>query len=149
MATMVGKQDDFTKALQELLELDYDAIEAYEAAINRIEDSNFKSKLSDFKIDHQRHVTEISALLRSRNADVPRGPDIKQWLTKGKVALGGMIGDNAILTAMLTNEEDTNTAYERMINHPEMWKEAAPILESGLLDEKRHKSWLESVKNEQ
>jgi rubrerythrin len=145
MTTMVGKQNDFMKALQELLELDYDAIEAYETAINRIEDSEFKSKLNDFKMDHQRHVTDISALLRSHNAKVPNGPDLKQWLTKGKVVLGGMIGDNAILTAMLTNEEDTNTAYSRMIAHPEIWKEATPIIENGLRDEKRHKNWLESV----
>jgi rubrerythrin len=145
MSTLVGKQNDFKKALQELLELDYDAIEAYEAAINRIEDSVFKSKLNDFKMDHQNHVVAISSLLRSRNEEVPTGPDSKQWLTKGKVVLAGLLGDKAILAAMLTNEEDTNTAYERMASRPDVWEEAKVILQNGLQDEKRHKTWIESV----
>ena len=145
MTTMVGKQNDFTKALQELLELDYDAIEAYEAAITKLENNEFKSKLSDFKMDHQTHVTAISSLLRSHDIQVPTGPSAKQWLTKGKVFLGGLVGDKAILAAMLTNEEDTNTAYNRMVTHPGIWSEAVSILENGLQDEKRHKDWLESI----
>jgi rubrerythrin len=145
MATLVGKQDDFKKALQELLELDYDAIKAYEAAIERIKDNIFKSKLNDFKMDHQNHIVALSSLLRNHNEEVPTGPDSKQWLTKGKVVLAGLIGDKAILSAMLTNEEDTNTAYERMASRSDMWDEAKVILQNGLQDEKRHKAWLESV----
>lgn len=145
MTTLVGKQDDFTKALQELLELDYDAIEAYETAVNKLEESKFKAKLNDFKMDHQRHVAEISALLRNHHEEVPNGPSAKQWLTKGKVVIGGIIGDRAILGAMLTNEEDTNTAYARMISHPRIWNDAVTILQNGLQDEKRHKQWLESI----
>jgi hypothetical protein len=34
MATMVGTQKSFTEAIKELVELDYDALGAYEAAIN-------------------------------------------------------------------------------------------------------------------
>ncbi len=145
MSTLVGKQSEFKKALQELLELDYDAIEAYEAAINRIKDNVFKSKLNDFKMDHQNHIVAISSLLRSHNEEVPTGPDSKQWLTKGKVVLAGLMGDKAILSAMLTNEEDTNTAYERMLGRQDVWNEARTVLENGLQDERRHKNWLESV----
>ena len=46
-------------------------------------------------------------------------------LTKGKVVLGGLIGDNAVLQAMKTNEDDTNTAYERALG-----------------DERRHRDWM-------
>ncbi len=145
MVTMVGKQTHFTNALQELLELDYDAIEAYEMAINKIENNQFKSKLNDFKMDHQGHIIKISAILRKHDAKVPTTPSAKQWLAKGKVFLGGLIGDNAILLAMLTNEEDTNEAYERILNRPDLWPDAAAFVEKGLQDEKRHKSWLQAV----
>ncbi len=37
MSTLVGTQDSFAKALCSLIELDFDMIEAYEAAINRLE----------------------------------------------------------------------------------------------------------------
>lgn len=44
---------------------------------------------------------------------------------------------------MLTNEEDTNTAYERTRNHDEIWSDATEILNAGYSDEKRHKRWIE------
>lgn len=46
-------------------------------------------------------------------------------LTKGKVVLGGPMGDKAVLQAMKTNEDDTNTAYERALG-----------------DERRQRDWM-------
>ena len=43
MATLVGTQTKFVDALKELAELDHDAIEAYEAAINRLENEFYKT----------------------------------------------------------------------------------------------------------
>ena len=42
MATMVGTQKSFTEAIKELVELDYDALGAYEAAINNLENPEYK-----------------------------------------------------------------------------------------------------------
>ncbi|MBS0184905.1 MAG: DUF2383 domain-containing protein [Proteobacteria bacterium] len=63
MATLVGTQTKFSDALKSLLELDYDAIEAYKAAIERLENQTYKDKLTEFQEDHERHVEELSALL--------------------------------------------------------------------------------------
>lgn len=46
---------------------------------------------------------------------------------------------------MKTNEDDTNTAYERLNAHPKKWPEAIQFLEKGLNDERRHRAWIESV----
>jgi hypothetical protein len=155
MATMVGTQSNFEDALYELCELDYDAVEAYEAAINRIgggdkeknieKQKEYKEKLKEFKEDHQRHIEEIRSFLRKRDAKIPEGPSAKSILTQGKVVLGNLLGDKSILKAMLSNEEDTNTAYERLNDHPEKSTEAEEFLRQGLRDEKKHKAWLESV----
>jgi len=145
MVTKVGTQSDFAAALKDLLELDYDAIEAYEAAINRLEDAEYKSKLTGFKEDHQRHTREITALLQAHGEEAPTGPSSKQWLTKGKVVLAQIVGDGGILAAMQTNEVDTNTAYQRMNEHEHKWLDATDLLSRGLKDEKRHKAWLESI----
>lgn len=48
---------------------------------------------------------------------------------------------------MLTNEEDTNAAYERLNKHPLEWPETTEILKEGLLDEKAHKKWFEENKD--
>ncbi|XVN40630.1 MAG: ferritin-like domain-containing protein [Rickettsia endosymbiont of Argas persicus] len=148
MTTFVGKQADFLDALKELIELDYDAIEAYEAAINRITDEDYKVQLKNFKEDHKEHVQKLNQLLLKHNEKTIDGPSSKQLLTKGKVVLANQVGDKAILYAMLTNEEDTNTAYERLNNHDDKWYDAAEILEQGLRDEQKHKKWIEKQLND-
>lgn len=144
--TSIGKEDEFEIAVQNLVELDYDAIEAYNTAINKLENKEFKSKLEEFKKDHERHVKELSDLLKKHNIKVPEGPDLKQWLTKGKVIIGNLLGDKAILSAMISNEIDTNAAYENINNREDIWEDAKEILKRGLKDEKSHKAWLDSTK---
>lgn len=147
MVTMVGKQAEFSDAIKELIELDYDAVEAYEAAISRLENTVYKGKLSEFLNDHKRHIKEFTTLLKKHNTDAPNSPSAgKQWLTKGKVVLANLIGDDAILSAMLSNEEDTNTAYERMNERTDKWDDSKDILRRGLEDERQHKKWFEQQK---
>ena len=66
-------------------------------------------------------------------------------LTQGKVAMGALFGDKAILKAMKSNEDDTNTAYERAIKHKDIDNAAGPVLERGLADERRHRQWIEET----
>lgn len=145
MTTFVGSQEHFMDAVKELVELDYDAVEAYEAAINRLESALYKSKLSEFKKDHERHITELSGLIKKHKDTPPSGPSAKQWLTKGKVVLANMAGDKAILKAMLDNEGDTNEAYKAMSARKDQWEDIKDVLKHGLEDEKKHKAWMQQV----
>lgn len=144
MTTFVGTQANFADGLKELAELDYDAVEAYEAAINRLENDEAKAHFKGFADDHRRHIKELNEILRSHGLDEVKGPGAKQWLAKGKVVLGGLIGDDSIMMAMRTNEEDTNKAYERMCQHEDVWEDAKKLLQRGWDDEKRHKQWIET-----
>jgi bacterioferritin (cytochrome b1) len=146
MATLVGTQSNFTKVIKELIELDYDAVEAYEAAISRLKNTGYKEHMQKFKKDHERHVTELNEILLAHGEQQVTGPSAKQWLTKGKVVLSDMVGDDiTILKAMLTNEEDTNKAYERANNHEKKWDSALKVLAKGLDDERHHKKWIETA----
>ncbi len=146
MVTFVGMKEDFGADLVDLMELEYDAIEAYEAAINRLDDKSYQNKLLSFKEDHQRHIKEISELLKNHNIEAPTSPSIgKQWITKGKVVLGNLVGDLAVLRAMRSNEIDTNTAYERMYGHEHIWPDAKEVIRDAFTDDKRHKEWLNYV----
>ena len=40
MATTIGKEDDLLESLENLIQLDHDAVEAYEAAIDRLDDGS-------------------------------------------------------------------------------------------------------------
>lgn len=145
MITKVGMQTDFAAALQDLVELELDAVQAYQAAVDRIEDPLSKNQLGEFLADHRRHVDTVQALLRAHQQTVPTEPSGKQWLAKGKVVIGGLLGDAAVLAAMRSNEQDTNTAYERIVAHEGLWPDAKPALEQGLADERRHRDWLEQA----
>lgn len=142
---MVGIQKDFGDALKDLLELEFDALEAYNESIKRLENSEYKQQMSDFRDDHKHHIEKITQLLKTHNIEFTRGPDAKQWLTKGKVIIADLLGDTAILKAMWTNEIETNMAYERMHNHEDIWSDAKDFILEGFSDEKKHKAWLESI----
>jgi len=148
MVTMVGTQSDLIAAIKDLIELDYDAVEAYEAALNRVDREEYKKKLNEFKADHERHIEELSTYLKVKNEKAPESGSMKQLLTQGKVVLGSMIGDISILQAMQSNESDTNTAYERMNQRTDTEEEIKDVLARGLEDEKKHYQWLQSVLEE-
>ncbi|MDP3533676.1 MAG: DUF2383 domain-containing protein [Alphaproteobacteria bacterium] len=143
MITEKQLESEFIKAIKDIIELDYNAIAAYEAAIDRLEKEETKQALQDFKKDHERHVEELSSFIKSKNEDPPTGPSLKSAFTKGKVMLANLIGDMTILMAMKSNEIDTNIAYERINNCPNIPEEVSDLLKQGLEDERRHLAWLE------
>jgi len=143
MATMVGTQKDLAKLLNALIELDFDAIEAYKAAIQRLNDVNDKSQLSSFLGDHQRHVSELQPLVEAMGQEAAKRADVKQILAKGKVVIAGLVGDRMILMAMKSNEDDTNTAYERAVNRNDLPENLREVLVRNLGDERRHREYLE------
>lgn len=139
MTTFVGMQGSYAEALKELLELDFDAAEAYKTAIAKIDDENYKSKLEEFLKDHERHINELTKILNNHNEEAPTGPSIKQYLTKGKVFVADIIkGDLAILAAMLDNEKDTRDAYKTVAARDDHWEDAKDFIKSGVEDEERH-----------
>ncbi len=144
MATMVGKEKDLVNLLKNLVELDFDAIEAYEAAIDRVQSESDKASLARFMEDHRRHVADLSRLIEAMGDKAPQHGDIKRVLTKGKVVIGGLLGDHAVLLAMKTNEDDTNTAYERAAVRMDIPTHIREVLDRNLSDERRHRAWFES-----
>ena len=138
-------ENQINEKLIDLIELDYDAISAYKQAIDRIDNAAHKTKLLEFMADHERHVSELSDVIRQQGGKAPDSGDFKQVLTSGKVKIADMVGDDeAILKAMKSNEDQTTSKYESMVqeNFP------APVhklMEKGLADERKHRAWIEAA----
>lgn len=134
-------KDEVISNLNDLIELDYDAIEAYQAAINRLESTQYKTSLREFMGDHKRHIKELSSLVSGEGGTPAKEADAKKFLTKGKVILANLAGDDAILKAMKANEEVTNITYEKAVEkgYPD---NIQTVLKKALADERRHKEWL-------
>jgi uncharacterized protein (TIGR02284 family) len=142
MVTTVGTETTIESLLEDLVQLDYDAADAYEAAINRLQEARFRDRLREFKGDHLRHIAELGDILVEMGHTPPKEGDMKSLLTRGKVVIGGLMGDKAILQAMRTNEADTNTAYERAVAFHGLNTETREVLQRGLQDERRHCEWI-------
>lgn len=143
MATLVGTQKDLGSLLNNLIELDYDAVAAYTAAIESLESPIFRDKLRAFKADHERHIIDLKPYAARYSEHVASGPDLKQVVTRGKVAFAQLAGDRAILYAMRSNEDDTNTAYDRAVRHMDVPGDLLALLQRNLSDERRHRAWLD------
>ena len=138
MVTTVGAESDLVILLADLVQLDFDAVDAYQAAIDRLDNPEWRATLASFRDDHLRHTAELGEALRGMGIVPPSGGDIKSMLTQGKVVMAGLVGDEAVLRAMRTNEADTNTAYERAVQFPDLHSGIRDMLEAGLADERRH-----------
>ena len=46
---------------------------------------------------------------------------------------------------MKTNEDDTVAAYQQALDNAATNAELRPVIEKGLADERRHRSWMETA----
>ncbi len=147
MATTIGTTENTLEELvTSLISLEYDAIAAYDSTVDRLDNNDFKSKIAEFKQDHDKHLKDLKQLASTLGVNPPeQGSSAKQMLTSGKVAIAGMMGDKSILKAMKTNEDDTVTAYERAVEHKATTDEARGVFEQGLKDERRHREWMQTT----
>ncbi|AXR06138.1 DUF2383 domain-containing protein [Salinimonas sediminis] len=137
--------DKGAKLLKELCEADFDAIEAYEEAIKRLDDKSIADKLAQYRTDHVSHTEVLNRFLKTRNEEMVDGPDAKRLLTEGKVVIADLFGDKAILKAMVANEKIMVKAYEEARDSDALNVDEKAQLAKHYDDEKRHHAWIKST----
>jgi uncharacterized protein (TIGR02284 family) len=143
MAEMTRDPRRTIEHLNALIELDYDAIEAYEAAVARLRSLTDQTQLDRFCSDHRRHVVDLTNLVQDFGGIAATRADFKRLLTKGKVVVGGLVGDRFILEAMRSNEETTTKTYQKAIAESGIPSRVRAVLERNSSDERRHLAWIE------
>ncbi|MCA1776820.1 MAG: ferritin-like domain-containing protein [Loktanella sp.] len=134
--------------MSNLLHLEHDAIAAYDSTIERLDDEENRQQIEVFRQDHLDHVKKLEQFAGRLGIDAPTGGDIKQMVTTGKVALAGLAGDEAIIKAMKTNEDDTVQAYEQAVANTHADAEMKPVFAKALEDEQRHRAWMETASSQ-
>jgi uncharacterized protein (TIGR02284 family) len=138
----VMDQNKMIERLNELIALDFDAVGAYEAAIDRIDVEFLRSRLREFQGDHRRHIQELSRVVVGLGGKPRDKPDVKGFLIKGFTAITSVMGNEAALKAMQGNEKLTNRTYEHAMR--ESWtEEVRVIVERNFRDEQRHLAFIE------
>jgi uncharacterized protein (TIGR02284 family) len=128
--------------LNDLIALDIDAVNAYDAAIKRMSVPFLQELLGSFQQDHERHIRDLSDCV-TRFGGKPRSrPDIKGFVLEGFTAVTSMMGDEAALRAMQGNEQLTTRTYKNALD--ETWPtDVRSIIEGNYADEKRHLAFIE------
>ncbi len=136
-------QAEMIRNLNSLIQLDIDAVQAYDQAIKNIDDPVIRERMGDFRGDHHAHITDLSALVRRMAGTPPAySPDFKGFLLQGFTAIRSATGTAGALKAMEINEKLTNRTYSDAIGWN--WtREAKIMVERNFSDEKRHLEYIQ------
>jgi hypothetical protein len=136
---------EISDALTELVQLDTDAVLAYDRAIEAIGEGPIATELARFKLDHQRHILELSKALLDRNVRPPEAkPDLKGTILGSMTGLRARLGTEQALRAMRTNEQLTTSTYARTLAKP-FPEDILEIVRRNYADEGRHLAWIEKA----
>lgn len=138
-------QREISELVRDLIQLDVDAIHAYDQSVRALDATPLQGTLAEFRLDHQRHVLELSqALLAMGEAPPPFSSDVKGYVLEGFTALRAMTGAEGALLAMRANEQLTNTTYAKALAKP-LPAELLAIVRRSYADEQRHLAYIESA----
>ncbi|MBI3542897.1 MAG: DUF2383 domain-containing protein [Deltaproteobacteria bacterium] len=134
----MAERNDLVSCLESLAKLDVDAVHAYTSAIERIDIPDVKQRLTAFRVDHERHISELSVFIERLGGTAPtRTPDLKGFLIQGFTAIRSMMGNEEAIKAMQSNEELTNKHYAEALTF-ELPDDIRIVVQKNRDDERRH-----------
>ncbi len=136
--------EETIKKMNELIQLDADAILLYDKALEHIDDSRVKDDLESYKADHERHVGELTKVVFDLGGPAPPvDRDLKGTILMALTAMRSETGTKGALKAMRSNEKLTNKRYDEVAGM-ELPAPAAAVVATGLADERRHLAGIEA-----
>ncbi len=140
----IMRDDEIVSALNDLIETDHNAIGAYNTAIDGLGNHpTVREAFTQFRGDHERHVRELSPFVRQYGGDPEKKPGGIGVLRKGWTAISKLGGADAILSAMVSNEQSAVSSYEEGAtkNFP---PDILQYVQGGLQDERRHLAYCQA-----
>jgi rubrerythrin len=138
-------QAQLVAELNDLLQLDHDAVQAYGLAIEAIQSPEHRQTLLRFRGDHERHIENLTELIEAHEgipiqlSHLPTGP-----MKLAVQAAGNAGGDREVLLAFKANERQVRDKYQRLSDEPHA-PDVAEVLNRNAADEERHYAWVSQV----
>jgi uncharacterized protein (TIGR02284 family) len=137
--------ENITSVLNDLIQLDIDAVHAYGQAVDNIDDASVRARLQEFQSDHERHVRELSQCVREHGGTpIEHKRDFKGFLIEGMTAIRSATGTKGALKAMKTNELLTNRSYDKALAE-DLPPRVRDLVMRNRDDERRHLQFIEST----
>lgn len=141
------ERKDLIHELKSLCQLDIDAVHAYDECLHHIDLPDVKNKITHFKADHERHIKDISAFIRSYDEEPPKfSPDLKGYMLDVFSKIRSLSGTEGALKSLKSGENLTNRRYSDAValDFPPNIKS---VIEKNYADERRHLSYVEEAIN--
>lgn len=141
------ERKDIINELKKLCQLDIDAVHAYNECLHHIDLPDVKSRITDFKGDHERHIKDLSNFIRSYNDEPPKfSPDLKGYMLDVFSKIRSLSGTEGALKSLKGGENLTNKRYSDAValDFPSNIK---TVIEKNYDDERRHLSYVEDAIN--
>lgn len=134
--------------LNKLTQHELDVIEAYSAAIDKIQSARSRHRLSEIRSDHQRHVHLLGVEVTRLGGPRLHYASLFRHVLKAQITVAGRVGgDSAILTALCLWKRLTILRYQVALRWGRLPSEIQPVLAGNLEDERRHYAWLSDEKS--
>ena len=134
---------EILEGLNDLLQLDHDAVGAYEIAMEKLEDRDHASQISGFLRDHERHIRELNELIAELGGSPVNEPHATGPFKQGLQSLGALAGDRGVLIAFRANELQVRSKYDSYASRANAWPTAIKrVVDRNALDEERHYRWV-------
>jgi hypothetical protein len=137
---------DTTGALiTELILLERDATAAYVRIQQRLADARSREAIGQFLGVRQGRLAELTRMSFALRSGAPGEADARHYLPTGRITLGCLFSDRAILDAMRVGEDETVAAYERAVAHPQASPRNRAHFERYLDEALQHRSWADAA----
>lgn len=137
---------EILEGLNDLLQLDHDAIGAYQIAMEKLHDRDHADQIAGFRRDHERHIRELNELIAKLGGTPKNHPHATGPFKLALQSLGGLAGDKGVLMAFRTNELAVRTKYDSYASKANHWPTSIKrVIDACALDEERHFRWVSDV----
>jgi Domain of unknown function (DUF2383) len=131
--------------LSSLVQLDIRAVYAYRQAIPMMGAGGGKNQLIRFQTDHERHIHQLSAVIRALDSEPPSlTSGFKGFLMQGVTEIRSLTGLETSLCAIKVGEELTNQLYGKSCSG-DFTPSIKELVTRNFADEQRHLKYLEEV----
>ena len=120
-------EKDLITALSNLVQLDIDAVHAYNQALKEIDDSIIRDRLLEFQEEHRVRIDTLSRLIAELGGKPPeQSKDFKGYVIEAFAAIRSFTGLKGALKGIKITEEITNRHYGEVVS----WEAPSGIKES-------------------
>ena len=128
--------------LNDLLQLDHDALGAYQIAYDALDNPLHKEQIRRFRADHERHIAELVPLIRARGGIPLEISHLSTGVLKlGAQQAGRLGGDAGVLLSFKANERQVRDKYRRAAERWAGEEGVADVIRRAADDEQRHYMW--------